>query len=88
MLVHAQLNVIGVAHVIRPVGTTKDVDVKRAHASVIDKAGRSPPAMAFSPTQPKPFSLSLSKAITGLCPGFDKLSPNGQEPDWAKVLLT
>ena len=34
---------------------------------------------------PRPFSLSLSKAVTGLRPGFDKLSPNGRESDSAKV---
>ena len=27
---------------------------------------------------PHPFCLSLSKALHGLCPGFDGLSPNGR----------
>ena len=44
--------------------------------------------MALSLTQPKPFSLSLSKAITGLYPGFDKLSPNGQQPTLVKAPLS
>ncbi|MFI8616340.1 hypothetical protein ACIGHN_12640 [Acidovorax sp. NPDC077693] len=55
---------------------------------MIDQTGRSHPATAFSPSHPKPFSLSLSKAIKGLRPGFDELSPNGQEPTVVKGALS
>nr|WP_296020010.1 hypothetical protein [uncultured Acidovorax sp.] len=70
MLLHAQDHVIGVADVIRAVGTAQDVDVKRAHASGVD--------LGNCPEHPCPFSLCLPKACPSQRPGFDKLSPNGE----------
>ncbi|KZT15963.1 hypothetical protein A1D30_10535 [Acidovorax sp. GW101-3H11] len=72
MLLHPQHHVVGVADVVRAVGAAQDVDVKGAHVSGVD-LGRH----ALSLSHPRPFSLSLSKAGTGQCPGFDRLSPNG-----------